>query len=83
MQYYHCKFCGSKATSISNLTAQPCGRHPLGNNKGKHTLYEGSEKSQYNCKHCGAKATSISNLTAQPCGRHPLGNNKGKHEPAL
>ncbi|RYE38910.1 MAG: hypothetical protein EOP48_26410 [Sphingobacteriales bacterium] len=80
---FYCKNCGSKYSSISSLTAQPCGRHPLGNNKGKHELYEGSEKSQYNCKYCGGKSYSISNLTAQPCGRHPKGNNKGHHEPAL
>ena len=80
---YYCKHCGTSSSSISSLTAQPCGRHPLGNNKGRHELYEGSEKSKYNCKFCGSSSYSISGLVAQPCGRHPNGNNKGYHEPAL
>jgi len=52
-------------------------------NKGKHMLYQGSEKSQYTCKYCGTKATSISSLTASYCVRHPKGTNKGHHSPAL
>ena len=80
---YYCKYCGNKASSIANLTSAPCYRHPSGANRGKHTLYEGGEKSSYECKHCGNSASSVANLTAAPCFRHPLGSNKGHHEPAL
>lgn len=79
----NCKYCGTKASSISNLTISLCHRHPLGANKGKHALYEGAEKARYSCKHCGTSASSIANLTAAFCHRHPLGANKGRHEPAL
>jgi predicted nucleic acid-binding Zn ribbon protein len=80
---YYCKYCGTKAPSIASLTASPCFRHPVGANKGKHTLYEGAEKPKYECKHCGTSATSLSNLTASTRSRHPLGANKGHHEPAM
>jgi len=83
MANYYCEYCGHKSSSVSSLTAQPCPKHPLGNNKGKHSLYQGSEKSQYVCKYCGHKSSSISSLTSQPCPRHPDGNNKGRHSPAL
>lgn len=83
MANFYCKYCGTKASSIASLTAINCSRHPLGANKGKHVLYEGSEKSQYACKYCGTKASSISSLTAINCTRHPNGSNKGKHEPAM
>ncbi len=82
MASFYCKYCGSKASSVSSLTGSSCSRHPLGSNKGKHTLYEGSEKSQYTCKYCGNKASSIASLTGSSCSRHPNGSNKGKHEPA-
>jgi DNA-directed RNA polymerase subunit RPC12/RpoP len=80
---YYCKHCGTKASSISSLTSSICQRHPSGANKGKHALYEGTEKPKYNCKHCGTSASSLSSLTASLCQRHPLGINKGRHEPAL
>ena len=80
---YYCKYCGAKAASIASLTSSSCPRHPSGINKGKHTLYEGAEKTKYECKHCGTSASSISSLTGSSCPRHPLGANKGKHEPAL
>jgi DNA-directed RNA polymerase subunit RPC12/RpoP len=83
MANYYCKYCGNKASSIQSLTASSCNRHPLGPNKGKHTLYEGSEKDKYQCKHCGTSSSSIQSLTGSSCNRHPLGPNKGKHEPAL
>ncbi|TLM88435.1 hypothetical protein FDY95_24035 [Hymenobacter jeollabukensis] len=83
MSNFYCKHCGGKQSSISMLTSITCPRHPLGANKGKHALYEGSEKSQYACKNCGSKQSSISMLTSITCPRHPLGANKGKHEPAL
>ena len=83
MPNFFCKHCGHKASSISSLTASSCIRHPLGANKGKHVLYEGSEKAHYNCKFCGNKASNISSLTAASCIRHPNGTNKGKHEPAM
>lgn len=78
-----CKHCGAKASTISNLTASLCPRHPTGTNKGRHALYEGAEKARHSCKHCGTSASSIANLTASLCQRHPLGTNKGRHEAAL
>jgi hypothetical protein len=82
MANVYCKYCGTKAGSISSLTSSSCYRHPDGANTGRHALYEGSEKSQYTCKHCGTTAGSISSLTASSCYRHPDGSNKGPHEPA-
>lgn len=83
MANFYCEYCGTKASSVSSLTASSCSRHPSGPNKGKHSLYQGGEKPQYTCKYCGTKASSISSLTASSCSRHPLGANKGKHAPAL
>lgn len=83
MANFYCEYCGTKRSSVSSLTASPCSRHPLGANKGKHKLYEGSEKSKYTCKYCGTERPSISSLTSSPCHRHPNGVNKGKHSPAL
>jgi hypothetical protein len=83
MAHFTCEYCGNKASSVSSLTGNYCSRHPNGVNKGRHKLYEGSEKSQYVCKYCGNKASSISSLTGNFCSRHPNGVNKGKHAPAL
>ena len=80
---YYCKYCGTRTSSIANLTGSSCSRHPNGANKGKHALYEGDEKSRYECKYCGTGASSIPSLTGSSCLRHPLGANKGKHEPAM
>lgn len=82
-QKYYCKYCGAAYNSVSSLTGNPCLRHPNGPLKGKHELYEGSEKSKYTCKYCGQQYNSISALTGNPCLRHPNGPNKGKHSPAL
>lgn len=83
MANFYCEHCGVKASSVSNLTSGSCSRHPNGSFKGKHKLYEGSEKSQYVCKYCGTKASSLSGLTSGSCARHPEGSFKGKHSPAL
>ena len=83
MANYYCEYCGYKAPSISFLTNNYCPQHPSGTNRGRHKLYEGSEKSQYECKYCWYKAPSISFLTNNYCQRHPSGTNKGKHAPAL
>ena len=83
MANYYCEYCGSKASSVSSLTGGNCHRHPNGPYKGKHKLYEGSEKSKYTCKYCGSSASSISSLTGGNCPRHPNGPYKGKHAPAL
>lgn len=83
MANYYCKHCGQRFPSVAALTSQSCARHPNGSGKGKHELYEGSEKSQYTCKYCGMKFNSISGMTAQSCSRHPNGPGKGKHSPAL
>ncbi|MBQ4378821.1 MAG: hypothetical protein II821_06460 [Treponema sp.] len=60
-----------------------CPRHPAGSMKGKHKLYEGSEKSQYLCKYCGQKFSSIQSLTTNKCFKHPSGAFQGRHSPAL
>lgn len=83
MANYYCEYCGRKASSVSSLTSSSCIRHPNGAGKGKHKLYEGSEKSQYTCKYCGKNSSSISSLTSSSCIRHPNGAGKGKHAPAL
>jgi hypothetical protein len=83
MANYYCEYCGVKASSVSSLTSSWCSRHPNGPNKGKHKLYEGSEKSKYTCKYCGNSASSLNSLTASWCARHPNGYTKGIHAPAL
>ncbi len=83
MANFYCEYCGTKYSSVSSLTGSACVRHPLGPNKGKHSLYQGSEKTQYTCKYCGTHYSSISSMTGSACVRHPLGANKGKHSPAL
>lgn len=80
---FYCVNCGYKSSSVSTLTNLSCPRHPLGPCKGKHILYEGSEKSQYVCKYCGYKSPAISTLTNLSCSHHPNGPGKGKHSPAL
>ena len=80
---FYCKYCGHKASSVASLTASACIRHPNGPHKGRHALYEGSEKESYTCKYCGHKASSIATLTSSACMRHPNGPHKGKHAPAL
>ncbi|WP_205764406.1 hypothetical protein [Arenibacter sp. 6A1] len=81
MANYYCEYCGTKSATITTLTANSCHRHPLG--KGKHKLYEGSEKSSYSCKHCGTSSGTITGLTGNSCHRHPNGPSKGKHAPSL
>ena len=83
MASVYCEYCGVKLPSVQVLTATSCYRHPLGCNKGKHKLYQGSEKPQYTCKYCGIKYPSLSTLCAMTCSRHPNGSGKGKHSPAL
>lgn len=81
MANFYCEYCGQKYNSVATLTALSCTRHPDG--RGKHKLYEGSEKSQYTCKYCGYQYRDLITLTALSCPRHPDGSNKGKHAPAL
>lgn len=82
MANFYCEYCGAKYQSVQILTGAPCYRHPAGCNKGKHKLYEGSEKPQYTCKYCGQKYQTLQILCGAPCPRHPAGFNKGKHSPA-
>ena len=82
-QKFYCQYCGTSASSVSSLTNGSCSKHPAGNYKGNHALYEGGEKSQYTCKYCGNQASSISSLTNGSCSRHPNGSYKGHHAPAL
>ncbi len=83
MSNYYCEYCGKKYSNIQTLSVSSCTRHPNGANKGKHKLYEGSEKPQYTCKFCGTKNSNLESLTVSSCVRHPSGANKGKHAPAL
>lgn len=83
MQNFYCEYCGQKYPSVAILTSSTCPRHPSGAFKGKHKLYEGSEKRQYTCKFCGTKAVSISLLVGGTCPRHPNGSFKGNHSPSL
>ncbi|MBQ7892525.1 MAG: hypothetical protein IJ321_01125 [Alistipes sp.] len=83
MANFYCEYCGQKFSSASSLTACNCMRHPNGTCKGRHKLYEGSEKSKYTCKYCGQTFNSISSMTAGNCMRHPNGTCKGRHAPAL
>jgi len=83
MTNYYCEHCGAKDSSIQHLTSGQCVYHQGGTLKGKHKLYEGSEKSQYFCKYCGSKDSSIQHLTAGQCPKHPNGVLRGKHSPAL
>ncbi len=83
MANYYCEYCGTKSTSVFSLTGSSCIRHPKGEYKGKHKLYEGSEKAQYTCKYCGTNAHNIATLTAMSCPHHPDGAYKGKHAVAL
>lgn len=83
MANFYCEYCGTKSSSVSSLTSSSCQRHPSGALKGKHSLYQGSEKPQYTCKYCGTHSSSISSLTSSSCQRHPNGALKGHHSPAL
>jgi len=80
---YYCKYCGFKSSNIGSLTASVCPRHPTDRIKGRHVLYEGTEKSKYECKYCGAKASTIAGLIVSVCPRHPTDQMKGRHEPAI
>jgi len=76
MANFYCKWCGSKSSSVSSLTANGCSRNPEGK---KHALYEGSEKPRYTCQCCGSKSSSLSSLTANGCSKSSTKN----HQPAL
>lgn len=77
----YCRYCGSKSSSISSLTASKCSRHPDGAYKGCHVPVDkgtptGNGSKVY-CEYCGASSSSISSLTASKCSRHPKGAYKG------
>lgn len=80
---YLCEYCGQKFSSVQSLSQMRCHRHPLGDSKGVHKLFEGGEKSKYICKYCGISNTSLDYLTLRRCNSHPNGTGKGYHEPAL
>ena len=83
MSNYYCEYCGKKYPSPQQLLSHGCTKHPNGSLKGKHKLYEGSEKSKYTCKYCGKQYSSIQQMVSGVCSKHPNGANKGKHAPAL
>ncbi len=82
-KYFFCKYCGMKFGSVQSLTASLCQRHPNGPGKGRHALYEGTEKQTYTCKYCGRQSNDLRSLTGNKCQRHPNGPAKGNHSPAL
>ena len=83
MSNYYCEYCGHKFPDVRLLVSTTCVKHPDGSHKGKHKLYEGSEKSEYTCKYCGRKFNSIMLMTSATCSCYPKGSNKGGHAPAL
>lgn len=80
---FYCEYCGHKFPSVMSLTSGTCPRHPDGPNKGRHSLYQGTEKTKYTCKYCGHTFNSIMSMAGATCPRHPKGVNKGYHSPAL
>ena len=76
MANFYCKWCGSKYSSVSNLTSGSCSKNPEGN---KHGLYEGSEKPKYTCKYCGTSYSSLANLCLGSCSKSP----HKRHHPAM
>lgn len=83
MPKFYCEYCGQEFNNVRSLTASSCPRHPDDPGRGKHKLYEGSEKAKYTCRYCGQQFTSIRVMTAAACHRHPDGPGRGKHSPAL
>ena len=84
LKNFYCEYCGQLFKSVRELTrAGLCVRHPDGPVRGKHKLYEGTEKTVYTCKYCGAEARTIDRLTSSFCMHHPAGHNRGRHAPAL
>lgn len=59
--------CGSKASTISNLTDSTCRKSP----NERHIPYSGEEKNNYYCKYCGSRASTISNLAGSTCRKSP------------
>ena len=80
---FYCEYCGHKFSNVRLLTSGSCPRHPDGSNKGRHKLYQGSEKTRYTCKYCGRQFPSILVMVGGTCPYHPNGSNKGPHAPAL
>ena len=83
MPKFYCEYCGQEYSNVRSLCAGSCLRHPNGPLKGKHKLYEGTEKAKYTCKFCGQQYGNLRTLTSISCLRHPNGPLKGKHSPAL
>ena len=83
MPNFYCGYCGHKFNNVRSLTSCSYPRHPDGPSKGKHKLYEGTEKDEYTCKYCGHKFNNLFTMTGCSCPRHPDGPSKGKHSPAL
>lgn len=83
MANYYCEYCGHRFPDVRQLVSGTCSRHPDGSNKGRHKLYEGTEKSKYTCKYCGHTFSSIMQMVGGTCAYHPKGSNKGAHAPAL
>lgn len=76
MANFHCKWCGSKFSSVASLVNASCSKNPEGK---KHGLYEGSEKSQYVCKYCGNKFSNLASLCNANCSKSAHKH----HHPAL
>lgn len=83
MANYYCEYCGHRFVDVRQLVSATCSRHPDGPNRGRHKLYEGTEKSKYTCKYCGHTFSSIMQMVGGTCAYHLNGSNKGGHAPAL
>ena len=83
MANYYYEYCRHLFVDARQLVSATCSRHPDGNNRGRHKLYEGTGKSKYTCKYCGHTFSSIMQMVGGTCAYHPKGSNKGAHAPAL
>ena len=59
MANYYCEYCGHRFVDARQLVSATCPRHPDGSNRGRHKLYEGTEKYNHTCKQCGHTSASI------------------------
>ncbi|MBR5097437.1 MAG: hypothetical protein IK094_10075 [Treponema sp.] len=83
MANYYCEYCGHRASSVQALTSNKCPKHPDGQFKGCHKLYEGREKEKYMCKYCGKEYNNLESLTNNLCSRNPSDARIKYHAPAL
>ena len=83
MAKVYCKNCGRSFPDVRAMAGGMCQYHPDGSFKGRHVLYEGSEKTKYTCKYCGRRFHDIHAMAGVKCQYHPDGSFKGNHSPEL